>query len=158
MDLKIAKYNTDGVKKSIGKNGVIGKGIFGNSRRDCSQTHLLKGSIKILNNYRGIFVVNIMSIIFEKLLNVNIMSIMFKKLLKNSLKPHFQYDKIQIEGGEGKGVTANLHLMRGVKDRAKYLRHEVWFTSYDIENPLTVETNMMLTFKSVIKKSFASRN
>ena len=81
-----------------------------------------KGSIKVLNNYRGIFIVDIMSIIFEK-------------LLKYCLMPHHQQknDKISDRRCQGEGVTDNLFLMRGVIDRAKYLKQEVWFTSYDIE-------------------------
>ena len=81
-----------------------------------------KGSIKVLNNYRGIFIVDIMSIIFEK-------------LLKNRLMPHLQQNmtKFQTGGVKGKGVTDNLFLMRGVIGRPKYLKQEVWFTFYDIE-------------------------
>ena len=81
-----------------------------------------KGSIKVLNNYRGVFIVDIMSIIFEK-------------LLKYRLMPHLQQNmrKFQTGGVKGKGVTDNLFLMRGVINRAKHLRQEVWFTFYDIE-------------------------
>ena len=76
-----------------------------------------KRPIKILNNYRGIFIVNIMSMISEK-------------LLKYRLTPHLQQNmtKFQTDGVKEKGVTDNLFLMRGVIDRAKYLKQEVWFT------------------------------
>ena len=81
-----------------------------------------KGSIKVLNNYRGFFIVNIISIIFEK-------------LLKYRLTPHLQQNmtKFQTGGVKGKGVTDNLFLIRGVIDRAKYPKQEVWFTFYDKE-------------------------
>ena len=81
-----------------------------------------KGSIKVLNYYRGIFIVDIMSIIFEK-------------LLKYRLMPHLQQNmtKFQTGGVKGKDVTDNLFLMRGVIDWAKYLKQKVWFTFYDIE-------------------------
>ena len=56
-----------------------------------------KGSIKILNNYRSTFIVNVMSIIFEK-------------LLKYRLTPHLQQNmtKFQTRGVKGKGVIDNL--------------------------------------------------
>ena len=75
-----------------------------------------------MNNYRGIFIVNIISIIFEE-------------LLKDRLTPHLKQNmtKFQTGGVKGKGITDNLFLMRGVIDRAKYLEQEVWFTFYDIE-------------------------
>ena len=41
VDLKTARYNSDAVKKSIGKMGSLAKGIFGNSTRDCYQNHTI---------------------------------------------------------------------------------------------------------------------
>ena len=63
------------------------------------------------------------------------MSIISEKILKYRLMPHLQQNmtKFQTGGVKGKGVTDNLFLMRGVSDRAKYLKQEVWLTSYDIE-------------------------
>ena len=63
------------------------------------------------------------------------MSIIFEKLLKYRLMPHLQQNmtKFQTGGVKGKSVTDNLFLMRGVIDRAKYLKQELWFTFYDIE-------------------------
>ena len=63
------------------------------------------------------------------------MSIIFEKLLKYRLMPRIQQNmtKFQTGGVKGKGVTDNLFLMRGVIDRAKYLKQEAWFTLYDIE-------------------------
>ena len=63
------------------------------------------------------------------------MSIIFEKLLKYRFMPHLQHNmtKFQTGGVKEKGVTDNQFLMRGVIDRAKYLKQEVWFTFYDIE-------------------------
>ena len=41
IDRKIARYNSDAVKKRISKSGVMGKGIFGHSRKDCYQNHTI---------------------------------------------------------------------------------------------------------------------
>ena len=63
------------------------------------------------------------------------MIIISKKLLKYRLMPRLQQNmtKFQTRGVKGKGVIGNLFLMRGVIDRAKYPKQEVWFTFYDIE-------------------------
>ena len=81
-----------------------------------------KGSSKKLNNYRGIFIVPIISVIFEK-------------LLKNRITPTLEQNmsKFQNGGMRGKGVVDNLFLLRGLLDQAKYLGKEVWVTFYDIE-------------------------
>ena len=81
-----------------------------------------KGSSKKLNNYRGIFIVPIISVIFEK-------------LLKNRITPTLEQNmsKFQNGGFRGKGVVDNLFLLRGLLDHAKYLGKEVWVTFYDIE-------------------------
>ena len=62
------------------------------------------------------------------------MIIIFEKLLKYRLTPHLQQNmtKFQTGGVKGKGVTDNLFLIRGIIDRAKYLKQEGWFTFYDI--------------------------
>ena len=88
------------------------------------QTILKKqnGSMKTLNNYRGIFVVPILSLIFEK-------------LLKNRVTPHLEQNMtpFQTGGVKGKGITDNLFILRGLIDHSKYLQKEIWITFYDIE-------------------------
>ena len=81
-----------------------------------------KWSSKKLNNYRGIFIVPIISVIFEK-------------LLKNRITPTLEQNmsKFQNGGMRGKGVVDNVFLLRGLLDHAKYLGKEVWVTFYDIE-------------------------
>ena len=81
-----------------------------------------KGSSKKLNNYRGIFIVPIISVIFEKLLKNRITSTLEQNM-----------SKFQNGGMRGKGVVDNLFLLRGLLDHAKYLGKEVWVTFYDIE-------------------------
>ena len=82
-----------------------------------------KRSSKKLNNYRGIFIAPIISVIFEK-------------LLKNRITPTLEKNmsKFQIGGMRGKGVVDNPFLLRGLLDHAKYLGKEVCVTFYDIEN------------------------
>ena len=81
-----------------------------------------KGSFKKLNNYRGIFIVPILSIIFEKLL---------KNRITPTLKQHMS--NFQNGGAKGKGVVDNLFILRALFDHAKYLNKELWLTFYDIE-------------------------
>ena len=73
-----------------------------------------KGSSKKLNNYRGIFIVPIVSVIFEK-------------LQKNRITPTLEQNmsKFQNGGMRGKGVVDNLFLLRGLLYHAKYLGKEV---------------------------------
>ena len=80
------------------------------------------GSMKKLNNYRGIFLVPIMSLIFEKLL---------KNRITPTLKQHMT--SFQTGGVKGKGVVDNLFLLRGAIDHCRYLGGELWLTFYDIE-------------------------
>ena len=61
-----------------------------------------KGTSKKLDNYRGIFIVPILSIIFEKLL---------KNRLSNTLQENIS--KFQKGGMKGKGVLDNLFIIRG---------------------------------------------
>ena len=81
-----------------------------------------KGSFKNLNNYRGIFIVPILSIIFEK-------------LLKNRITPTLQQHMSNFQNGgtKGKGVVDNLFILLALFDYAKYLNKELWLTFYDIE-------------------------
>ena len=81
-----------------------------------------KESFKKLNNYRGIFIVPILSIIFEKLL---------KNRITPTLKQHMS--NFQNGGAKGKGVVDNLFILRALFDHAKYLNKELWLTFYDIE-------------------------
>ena len=81
-----------------------------------------KWIMKTLNSYRGIFVVPILSLIFEK-------------LLKNRVTPCLEQNMtpFQTEGVEGKGITENLFILRGVIDHSKYLQKKIWITFYDTE-------------------------
>ena len=67
------------------------------------QTILRKrnGSMKTLSNYRGIFVVPILSLIFEK-------------LLKNRVAPCLEQNMTPFQKGgvKGKGITDNLFILR----------------------------------------------
>ena len=81
-----------------------------------------KGSYKTLNNYRGIFIVPIISAIFEKLIKNRIMD-----TLQGTMS-HFQNG-----GMRGKGVANNLFILRGIIDHAMYLGKQLWITFYDIE-------------------------
>ena len=80
------------------------------------------GSMKKLNNYRGIFLVPIMSLIFEKLL---------KNRITPTLKQHMT--SFQMGGVKGKGVIDNLFLLHGVIDHCRDLGGELWLTFYDTE-------------------------
>ena len=81
-----------------------------------------KGTFRKLNNYRGIFLVPILSIIFEKLL---------KNRISDTLQQNIS--KFQNGGMKGKGVVDNLFILRGIIDHANYLGKELWLTFYDIE-------------------------
>ena len=75
-----------------------------------------------LGDYRGVFLVPVAGLIFEK-------------LLKNRISPHLEQNmtKFQTGGVKGKGVVDNLMILRGIIDHAKYLGQELWLTFYDIE-------------------------
>ena len=77
---------------------------------------------RVIGNYRGVFLVPIASLIFEK-------------LLKNRVTPHLEENmtKFQTGGRQGKGVVDNLFILRGIIDHAKYLGRELWLTFYNIE-------------------------
>ena len=77
---------------------------------------------KKLNNYRGIFIVPILSIIFEKLL---------KNRVTSTLQQHMS--NFQNGGTKGKGVVDNLFILRALYDHAKNINKELWLTFYDIE-------------------------
>ena len=81
-----------------------------------------KGTFRKLDNYRGIFLVPILSIIFEK-------------LLKNRIPDTLQQNISKFQNGSmrGKGVVDNLFILRGIINHANYLGKELWLTFYDIE-------------------------
>ena len=81
-----------------------------------------KGTSKKLDNYRGIFIVPILSIIF-------------KKLLKNRLSNTLQENISKFQNGDmkGKGVVNNPFIIRGIINHAKYLGKELRLTFYDNE-------------------------
>ena len=84
----------------------------------CIQTLKKKtGSTRKLSSYRGIFLVPVLSIIFEK-------------LLKNRISPHLEENMTQFQTGgvKGKGVADNLFILRGMIDHSKYLGKELWIT------------------------------
>ena len=81
-----------------------------------------RGTFTKLDNYRGIFLVPILSIIFEKLL---------KKKISDTLQQNIS--KFQNVGMKGKGVVDNLFILRGIINHANYLGKELWLTFYDTE-------------------------
>ena len=70
--------------------------------------------MKTLNNYREIFVVSILSLIFEK-------------LPKNRVTPCLEQNTtpFQTGGVKGKGITDNIFILRGLIDHSKYLQKEI---------------------------------
>ena len=81
-----------------------------------------KGNFRKLDNYSGIFLVPILSIIFEKLL---------KKKISDTLQQFIS--KFQNGGMKGKGVVDNLFILRGIINHANYLGKKLWLTFYDME-------------------------
>ena len=82
-----------------------------------------KGTFRKLDNYRGIFLVPILSIIFEK-------------LLKNKISDTLQQNISKFQNGGMKGkaiVDDNLFILRSIINHANYLGKELWLTFYDIE-------------------------
>ena len=73
-----------------------------------------KGSFKKLKNYRGIFLVPILSIIFEKI---------FKNWI-NKL-PQQNLSKFQNGGMKGKGAVDGLFILRAMVNHAKYFNKEL---------------------------------
>ena len=81
-----------------------------------------RGSFRKLENYRGIFYVPILSIIFEK-------------VLKNRISQQLQQNMSRFQSGgmKGKSVVDNLFITRGSINHAVYLNKKLWITFYDIE-------------------------
>ena len=84
------------------------------------------GSVRKLSNYRGIFLVPITSIIFEK-------------LWKNRVTPLLEENmtKFQTGGVNNTGVMDSLFVLRGLIDHSKYLKKELWITFMTLRNVLT---------------------
>ena len=94
-----------------------------NWSRTCIQTLKKKtGSTRKLSSYCGIFLIPVLSIIFEK-------------LFKNRITPHLKENMTQFQTGgvKGKGVLDNLFILRGMIDHSKYLGKELWIAFYGIE-------------------------
>ena len=81
-----------------------------------------KGSFKSLKSCRGVLIVPIISIIFEKLLK-NRITLVLKQNMSN----------FQNGGSKGKGVVDNLFLLRALIDHSKYMGKQLWLTFYDTE-------------------------
>ena len=81
-----------------------------------------KGSWKRLDNYRGIFIVMTLQLIYEKVLKNRIAEVLEANM-----------SKFQHGGAKGKSITDNLFILRGAIDHAMYLGKEVFITFYDIE-------------------------
>ena len=81
-----------------------------------------KGSWKKLDNYRGIFIVTILQLIYEKVLKDRISGVLQKNM-----------SRFQNVGVEGKSVTDNLFILKGIIEHSKYLGKGVFITFYDIE-------------------------
>ena len=82
----------------------------------------MKTSPKILNNYREVLIVPILSIILEELIKNRIMN-----TLRNNIS------QFQNGGVKGKAVVDNLFIIRGVTDHALHLGKELCITFFDIE-------------------------
>ena len=80
------------------------------------------GPLNKLESYRGIFLVSISSLIFEK-------------LPKHRMQPNLvrNMSMFQTGGVKGKGVVDNLFVLRGLIDHSNYLAKELWITFYDTE-------------------------
>ena len=76
-----------------------------------------KGAWKELENHRGIFVVVIVPIIFEK-------------VLKNRVTPILRESmtKFQTDGIKGKGVVDNLFIMRDLISQSLYVNQPLFLT------------------------------
>ena len=89
------------------------------------KTLILQGSgMKCLSqhNYRGIFIVMILQLIYEKVLKNRITGVLEANM-----------SKFQNGGAKGKSVTDNVFILTGAIDHAGYLGKEVFITFYDTE-------------------------
>ena len=85
------------------------------------------GPLNKLESYRGIFLVSILSLIFEK-------------LLKNRMQPILEKNMsmFQTSGVKGKGVADNLFVLRRLIDHSNHLAKELWINFYTLKNVLIV--------------------
>ena len=81
-----------------------------------------KGSWKELENHSGIFIVVILTIIFEKVFKNRILRV-FSTIMT----------QFQTVGAKGKGVVDNLFVLRGIFYHSVYLNKATFITFYDIE-------------------------
>ena len=81
-----------------------------------------KDSWKKLDNYRGILIVTILQLIYEKVLKNRISGVL-----------QINMSKFQNDGVKGKSVTDNLFILKGIIDNSKYLSKGVFITFYDIK-------------------------
>ena len=107
-----------------------------------------KGSIKSLKNYRGIFIVPIISIIFEK-------------LLKNRITPILKQNmsNFQNRGSKEKAVVDNLFFLRTLIYHSKYMGMQLWLTFYDTEkcfDSLWLEDCIISLWDNVVKDDIVS--
>ena len=115
-----------------------------NWSRMCIQTLKKKtGSTRKLSSYCGIFLVPVLSIIFET-------------LLKNRYTPHLEENMTQFQTGgvKFKGVVDNLFILTGTIYHSKYLGNELWITFYDIKkcfNSLWLEDFINCLWRSGVK-------
>ena len=108
----------------------------------------IKGSIKSLKNYRGIFIVPIISIISEK-------------LLKNRITPILKQNmsNFQNRGSKEKAVVDNLFFLRTLIYHSKYMGMQLWLTFYDTEkcfDSLWLEDCINSLWDNVVKDDIVS--
>ena len=80
------------------------------------------GTLNKLDSYRDIFLVSILSLVFEKLLKTRMQPVLEKNM-----------SKFQTGGVRGKGIVDNLFVLRGLIDHSNHLAKELWITFYDIQ-------------------------
>ena len=81
-----------------------------------------KGSWKELENRCGIFIVVILTIIFEKVIKNRTFPVLSRNMTL-----------FQTGGAIGKGVVDNLFILSGIIDHSVYLNKPTFVTFYDIE-------------------------
>ena len=104
-----------------------------------------KGSPRILNNYRKVFIVPILSIILEKLIKNRIMN-----TLRNNIS------QFQNGGMKDMGVVDNLFIMRGVIDHALYFGKELFFDTEKCFDSLWLEDCINSLWENGIKDDMLS--
>ena len=82
-----------------------------------------KGSFINLKSHKEVFIVPIISIVFEKLFKNRITPIILKQSMSN----------FQNSGSKGKSVENNLLLLRALSDHSKHMGKQLWLTFNNIE-------------------------